>query len=169
VKQSGFAIMEPSIRGRPFLDLYAGSGAAGIEALSRGASSAVFVDSDRAAVMTISRNLTSTGLAGDAAVVVRGRVLDVLPRARRDPFGAIFVDPPYDRPGELERALEIVARAGPGGILAADGILVAKHFRKTQVPAEIGLLRSFRRERFGETVLTFHRWAAEIASHGVVS
>ena len=177
VKQSLFAILEPTIRGRAFLDLYAGSGAAGIEALSRGAARAVFVDRDRNAVAAIRRNLETTGLAGDGAIVhrqsdtawlaaVAAEVAEAAEAADaseptpagRQPFAAIFLDPPYDAPGTLAESLERIAAAGRNLFLADDGVLVAKHFWKATIPAKVGLLGSFRQERFGETMLTFYRW-----------
>jgi 16S rRNA (guanine(966)-N(2))-methyltransferase RsmD len=158
VKQTLFAILEPVIRDRWFLDLYAASGAGGIEALSRGAAGAVFVDRSRDAVQVIEANLVATGLAGAAARVVR----DDVSRWLRDPppiaFGAILADPPYDRPEELVAVLDGVAAAGRDGLLAGDGILVVKHFWKTALPGN-RLLRSVRVERFGETMLTFQRWS----------
>jgi 16S rRNA (guanine(966)-N(2))-methyltransferase RsmD len=167
VKQTLFAILEPQIREGAFLDLFAGSGAAGIEALSRGAERAVFVDRDAAAIRTIEANLAATHLR-DRATVVRGDVLAWLngEGRRAGPFAGVIVDPPYDRVDLLTATLEQLAGAGPGtalvpaGILAADGTVVAKHFWKTEVAAEIGLLGSVRERRFGETALTFLRWAS---------
>lgn len=165
VKQTLFAILEPAIRDRAFLDLFAGSGAAGIEALSRGAATAVFVEKDDGAAAVIGRNLAATGLAGPAARVVRSDAVKWLARegATAGPFAAVLIDPPYDRPALLEQALGAIAAAGPGGILDADGVVVAKHFAKAGIPAGIGLLRSARERRFGETTLTFLRWAEEDA------
>jgi 16S rRNA (guanine966-N2)-methyltransferase len=178
VKQALFAILEPTIRGRPFLDLYAGSGSAGIEALSRGAAAVVFVESDQAAIRAIERNLEATGLAGPSVVVSNQRVGGWLAnhggRAAADPGGAtspfaiVVVDPPYDAPDELGRALAGIAGAGRGTILAEDGVVVAKHFWKAP-PFADPLLRSFREERFGETALTFYRWADDSPSHGEAS
>lgn len=165
VKQTLFAILEPTIRGRAFLDLFAGSGAGGIEALSRGAALAVFVERDAGAVAAIQRNLAATNLAGPNARIDRSQVgswFNAL--AKRDarpagPFAAILIDPPYDLPELLVAALESIAAAGPGAILEREGVVVAKHFWKTPPPAQIGLLRSARERRFGETTLTFLRWA----------
>jgi len=175
VKQALFAILEPTIRGRSFLDLYAGSGSAGIEALSRGAAEAVFVESDQAAIRAIERNLEATGLAGPSATVANQRVGSWLarsadrttpdPRGGPGPFAAVVVDPPYDAPGELGRALAGIARAGREIVLAEDGIVVAKHFWKSP-PVGDPLLRSVREERFGETALTFYRWADDGPSDG---
>jgi 16S rRNA (guanine966-N2)-methyltransferase len=161
VKQSLFAIIEPEIRGRAFLDLFAGSGAGGIEALSRGAAEAVFVEKHAGALQMIERNLRTASLVGPRALVVPKEAIGWLAgagAAGRE-FAGILVDPPYDRPELLAGALEQVAAAGPGGILANDGVVVAKHFRKASPAARIGLLRSAREERFGETMLTFYRWS----------
>jgi len=167
VKQTLFAILEPTIRGRAFLDLFAGSGAAGIEALSRGASRAVFVERDADAVKAIERNLAATALGGPEAKVVRSQVGSWFNAIAADPprigapFAAIVMDPPYELPELLAASLGSIAAAGPDGILAADGVVVAKHFWKTP-PAEIGLLRFARERRFGETTLTFLRWAQAV-------
>jgi 16S rRNA (guanine966-N2)-methyltransferase len=167
VKQTLFAILEPQIRGRPFLDLYAGSGSAGIEALSRGASTAVFVESEPKAVRAIQRNLEAAGLAGPTAVVSDRKVGGWLAKVGggAGPFAAVVVDPPYDAPDELNRALTGIAGAGRGVVLAEDGVVVAKHFWKDP-PGENRLLRSVRQERFGETALSFYRWADDAASQG---
>jgi 16S rRNA (guanine966-N2)-methyltransferase len=165
VKQTLFAILEPAIRGRSVLDLFAGSGAAGIEALSRGAREAVFVERDPGAVEAIQRNLAATGLAGPNARVIRSQVGTWCNSGSKAgaPFGAIIIDPPYDLPELLLAALEAVEAAGPGGLLEPDGVVVAKHFWKTPPAARIGLLRSARERRFGETTLTFLRWADRAA------
>ena len=169
VKQSLFAIIEPDIRGRAFLDLFAGSGAGGIEALSRGAAEAVFVERHVGALHMIERNLRTSSLLGPRARVAAKDVLawlgDSAAEATPDGFAAILVDPPYDQPQLLARTLEAIAAAGPGAILATDGVVIAKHFRKDGPSLRIGLLRSGREERFGETMLTFYRWDAAEGEH----
>jgi 16S rRNA (guanine(966)-N(2))-methyltransferase RsmD len=162
VKQTLFAILEPNLDGVAFLDLFAGSGAAGIEALSRGAARATFVERNAAALAAVERNLAATRLAGAGAVVVRGEAIGWLGRAGAEagPFGVIITDPPYDEPALLVEALATISAAGPDGILAAAGVVVSKHFWRTGPPASIGLLASVRERRFGETGLTFHRWEA---------
>jgi 16S rRNA (guanine(966)-N(2))-methyltransferase RsmD len=161
VKQTLFAILEPTIRGRAFLDLFAGSGANGIEALSRGADRAVFVERDAGAIRTIERNVAATGFGGPRARIDRSQVGTWFNQraSSAGSFAAILVDPPYDLPELLVAALESIAAAGPGAILDQDGVVVAKHFSKSPPPARIGLLRSARQRRFGETTLTFLRWA----------
>jgi 16S rRNA (guanine966-N2)-methyltransferase len=160
VKQSLFAILEPALQGRAFLDLFAGSGAGGIEALSRGAASATFVERSAAAAQTIERNLRTASLLGARAFVVRREAIGWLatPDAAGD-FAVVLIDPPYDRPELLATALERIAASGPGGILAVGGIVVAKHFRKSPPDERIALLRSARELRFGDTALTLYRWA----------
>jgi 16S rRNA (guanine966-N2)-methyltransferase len=166
VKQTLFAILEPAIRAGAFLDLFAGSGAAGIEALSRGAEHAVFVERDGGAVRTIDANLAGSRLR-EKATLVRGDAVAWLrgPGLHAGPFTAAVLDPPYDRPELINETLQAISAAGPNGVLAVDGIAVAKHFWKAPVPAEFGLLRSVRERRFGETGLTFLRWASAEADH----
>ncbi len=157
VKQTLFAILEPDLPDARVLDLFAGSGAAGIEALSRGAASATFVEHDAAATRVIAANLARTGLGGSNAVVVREDAIRWLRRRvetgdAAEPFDVVVVDPPYDRRELLQQALEAV-----GQVLGPGGRVVAKHFWRDVTPARIGLLASERDRRFGETALTFYR------------
>jgi 16S rRNA (guanine966-N2)-methyltransferase len=152
VKQTLFAILEPDLPGARVLDLFAGSGAAGIEALSRGAASATFVEHDAGAAKTISANLARAGLAGPNVAVVRDNATRWLRRAYGGPFDVVIVDPPYDQAELLVQALEAV-----GQLVVPGGRVVAKHFWRDAPPALIGLLASERDRRFGETALTFYR------------
>lgn len=162
LKEALFAILEPELRGNAVLDLYAASGAAGIEALSRGASRAVFVDRDPAAIVTIGRNLHAAHLE-DLAVVKRADALEWLraQAASQGAFDVIVLDPPYDEVDAPLAVVRAIAAAGRGAILAASGVAVAKHGRRTSMAARIGLLASIRERRFGESVVTLYRWAAE--------
>jgi 16S rRNA (guanine966-N2)-methyltransferase len=161
LKEALFAILEPELRGRAILDLYAGSGAAAIEALSRGASRAVLVERDPKALAVIAANLAAAHVQ-EGAVVRRADVLAwVRTAAAADgPFDVVFADPPYDQPADLAAVLETIAAAGPGAILAASGVVVAKHGRRTGPEPRIGLLASVRERHFGESTLTFLRWEA---------
>jgi len=155
VKQTLFAILEPDLRGARFLDLFAGSGAAGIEALSRGAAAATFVERDPGAAAVIDENLRATHLA-ELATVIRhdaGRWLDGGPFAA--PFDLVVVDPPYAETGRLAAVLAALGR--PDGPLADDARVVAKHFWRDRPPERIGMLAIERERRFGETALTFYR------------
>jgi 16S rRNA (guanine966-N2)-methyltransferase len=152
VKQTLFAILEPDLRNARVLDLFAGSGAAGIEALSRGAASATFVEHDASAAKVIAANLARASLAGPAAHVVREDALRWLRRGGAEPFDIAIVDPPYDRTDLLIEALEALA-----SLVVPGGRVVAKHFWRDVPPASVGLLASERDRRFGETALTFYR------------
>jgi len=156
VKQTMFAILEPEIQGAEVLDLFAGSGAAGIEALSRGAATAIFVEKDQQAAAVIDANLRATGLAGPAAAVVRWDVVRWLAEPNVDTaFDLVLVDPPYAEPDLLLRVL--TALGGAEAPLARAARVVAKHFWRDRPPERIGMLAFERERRFGETALTFYR------------
>jgi 16S rRNA (guanine966-N2)-methyltransferase len=153
VKESLFASLESenALIGT-FLDLFAGSGAAGIEALSRGALEAVFVERDRRACESIRTNLERTRL-GEAHVVCAD-VRSFLSRPQHGPFATVFVDPPYES-GDLEAVLEVLG-SNERHLLREDAVVVAKHFWKEELAEMIGTLTKTRQKRFGETMLSFY-------------
>jgi len=153
VKQSLFGGLADRLVGARVLDLFAGSGAAGIEALSRGAGACNFVEHDGRAVAAIEANLRTTGLAGRARVH-QADVLRFLRQADGElgRFDLVVLDPPYGDPAMLA-ALELL---GGGALLAPGGIVVAKHFWRDGLPEAVGILRGQRTRRFGETALTFY-------------
>jgi 16S rRNA (guanine966-N2)-methyltransferase len=144
----------PWLPGARVLDLFAGAGGVGLEALSRGAAHATFVERDARAVAALRDNVAALGVA-DAARVVRDDVLRALATLGRqaERFGLVFLDPPYE--AELTAAtLDVLG----GGAVLGDGALVVAQHRTKRAPAEIaGVLRAFRTRRFGETTLTFFR------------
>jgi 16S rRNA (guanine(966)-N(2))-methyltransferase RsmD len=148
--------LAPWLPGARFLDLFAGAGAVGIEALSRGCAECVFVEAERSALRALRGNLGRLGLAGRARVLPR-KALATLEALKRQGarFDVIFLDPPYGSP----LAAEAVERLGDGLLLAPTGVLVAQHFTKSPLPQRAGCLAAFRRRRFGETTLTFFRAA----------
>ena len=155
VKQTLFAVLEPELDAAVVLDLFAGSGAGGIEALSRGAARAVFVEKDGGAARVIAENLRRAGLSAQGEVVKRDAVAwlaDPAGAASSGPFDVVLVDPPYADTDALEHALELV-----GAQLAPGGVVIAKHFWRDAPPSDTGLLASVRERRFGETALTFYR------------
>ncbi len=156
VKETLFAILEPALEGAVVLDLFAGSGAGGIEALSRGAARATFVEHDAGAARVIEENLRRTKLAPQGRVVRRDAVawLAAAEGAADGPFDIVLVDPPYADSAALERALELVAP-----LVRPGGRVIAKHFWRDPPPPTAGLLASGRERRFGETALTFYRRA----------
>jgi 16S rRNA (guanine(966)-N(2))-methyltransferase RsmD len=163
VKQTLFAILEPDLPGSRFLDLFAGSGAAGIEALSRGAAHATFVERDAGAARVIVANLSRTHLGDpDRVTVVRDDAIGWLrdaDRAEEGPWDVVVIDPPYEDAAALEDALEAV-----GALVMPGGRVVAKHFWRDAPPPTVGLLASERVRRFGETALTFYRRSADPAA-----
>jgi 16S rRNA (guanine(966)-N(2))-methyltransferase RsmD len=146
----------PWLPGARVLDLYAGSGAVGLEALSRGATHATFVERDPRALDALRQNIDALGLTRQARWV-RGEVVREIERlAESERFGIVFLDPPYDA-GLVEKTL---ARLGEGHVTEADAIVVAQHPTK-QPPREVaGCLAAYRARRFGETTLTFFRHGA---------
>jgi 16S rRNA (guanine(966)-N(2))-methyltransferase RsmD len=168
VKQTLFAILEPDLRGAVVLDLFAGSGAGGIEALSRGAARAVFVERDATAARVIAENLTRARFPEKGAVVRSDALAYLAERASADgPFDLVLLDPPYAASDLLESALvrlaapaSAAATATGSAILDPAAWVVAKHFWRTPLPEAVGLLASVRTRRFGETALTFYRQPA---------
>jgi 16S rRNA (guanine966-N2)-methyltransferase len=169
VKQALFSLLEaerPEVWGRPFLDLFAGSGAAAIEALSRGAPRAVLVERDGRAVTIVERNLERTGLDARARVVRRDVAAFLAggsAAATEAPFGCVFVDPPYAQVADLRASLERLGDPAAGWLdLAA--LVVAKHFWKDVLPEHSGSLARIRQRRFGETALSVYRRDSETAA-----
>lgn len=157
VKQAVFGSLEPDLREATVLDLCAGSGGAAIEALSRGASSAILVERDAGTCRVIAENLLRSGVA-DRARVVRADALGYLRDAGADgPFDIVILDPPY---AEVELREACLARLGAAnGLLAPGALVVATSFGKRPPPSTMGLLRSTRERRFGETLVVFYRRA----------
>jgi 16S rRNA (guanine966-N2)-methyltransferase len=156
VKESLFGALEAdgALAG-PFLDLFAGTGAAGIEALSRGAPGATFVEHDGGNCGLIGANLKRAHL--DTGRVVRADVIAYLrnPRPVSDgPFAAALLDPPYGDP-VLNRALELLADSGRDW-LAPGATVAVKHFWRDDPGDRVGQLAKDRVKRFGETALTFY-------------
>ncbi len=146
--------LAPWIEGARFLDLFAGSGAVGIEALSRGSAECVFVEQRRAAVAALRQNLERLDLRDRARILPLDAfaALGAL-RRERARFQVVFLDPPYAR----SLAAETLARLADGALLAPGGVVVVQHFTKALLPERVGALAAFRQRRFGETTLTFFR------------
>jgi 16S rRNA (guanine(966)-N(2))-methyltransferase RsmD len=148
--------LTPRLPGARVLDLFAGAGGVGLEALSRGAAEATFVERDARAIAALRENVEALGV-GEAARVRRADVLRDLEALYRagERFDIVFLDPPYDG-GLVETALQTL---GGGGLLLAEGWVIAQHFTKRGPAERIGALLAFRARRFGETTLTFYRAA----------
>jgi 16S rRNA (guanine966-N2)-methyltransferase len=153
VREAIFDILRDRIVGVSFVDLYAGTGTVGLEALSRGAGRAIFVEPGELRVRTIRRCVDDFGFQ-DRAVIIRGKAREFLERASTagEKFGIIFVDPPYDS-DEIERVLPVI---GEREVLEGDGVVVVEHFFKKEVPETAGKLKLTRSYRYGDTTLTFY-------------
>jgi 16S rRNA (guanine(966)-N(2))-methyltransferase RsmD len=155
-KQAVFGALEPVLAGAAVLDLCAGSGAAGIEALSRGAERAVFVERDHGAARVIAVNVQRAGLAGRSSILRRdavGATRDLAAAGER--FDLAIVDPPYADTA-LRDAL-LAALGASDGPLGDGAVVVVTGYWREPPADEVGLLRSTRVRRFGETAVTFYR------------
>ena len=151
VKEGMFNVLQFDIEGRRVLDLFAGTGQLGIECLSRGASSAVFVDRRADAVKLIRENLKITELS-DRARVVSGDSMEYL-KSLREKVDVILLDPPYEA-GLLEPAIAHIAKFD---ILAPHGIIVAEHPAGKVLPALSAPYRLHRTYRYGKIGMTLYR------------
>jgi 16S rRNA (guanine(966)-N(2))-methyltransferase RsmD len=144
LRETLFDILAPRIEGAIFLDAYAGTGAVGIEALSRGARHAIFLEKDRVAVETIRENLESLKVER-RATVVKGAVLLAL---ERSPAEIVFLDPPYSQEREYRAALELLGETPPA-------LVVAQHSVRLPLADEYGALRKTRVVKQGDNALSF--------------
>ncbi len=145
LREALFNILATRFEGCVFLDAYAGCGSVGIEALSRGARRAVFIEQNRAAVRVIHENLNSLG-ASERATVAGGRVTALLERVEAD---IVFLDPPYDQEREYGKALEILGRKPPA-------LAIAQHASRFALEETYGRLHRARLLRQGNNSLSFY-------------
>ena len=147
VKETLFGILADRVVDAGVLDLYAGSGAVGIEALSRGAAHCAFVEHDRRALAAIRKNLERSGVA-DRGSVHGQEVLPYLAGPSQDRFDLAILDPPYAERAILAPLERLIGRLAPGAMV------VVKHHWRTPIQLPQGLT-AWRERRFGETTLTF--------------
>ncbi|MEC4673814.1 MAG: 16S rRNA (guanine(966)-N(2))-methyltransferase RsmD [Nitrospirota bacterium] len=154
VREAVFGILRDHVLNARVLDLFAGTGALGLEALSRGARSVMFVDHAPAALRVLQENILRCE-SKEKSLVIRQDVRQFLQTLTSDDhadrFDLIFADPPYHT-GEIESVLELLGRTT---ILSPRGILVIEHFHKEQVPEQTGSLRQYREARYGDTTVNF--------------
>lgn len=152
VREALFNVLAARVPGARVLDGFAGTGALGIEALSRGARAAVFVEQNPAVAGLIRENLRSTGLGESAGVVVQ----DVSRTASLEPLGPfdlVFLDPPYDK-GWAARLLQAFSRSA---LLAPEGLLILEHSRREAALEQAPGLERVRQLIYGDTVLSLYR------------
>ena len=161
VKGALFSILRDAVPGARFLDIYAGSGNIGIEAISRGAEPVTFVDVNPVCTKTIVSNLAHCGLSPKPPEIMLLKM--AMPRAmeyfrRRDiQFDVIFLDPPYLK-GLVEKTLQEIAACG---ILSDNGDVIAQHHVKENAPEQVGTLVRVNQKRYGSTMLSFYELSKE--------
>jgi len=153
-KEALFSVLGRRVLESKVLDLFAGSGALGIEALSRGAISCVFVDNSRKSIQAISKNLEKTKFQAEAEII-QGYVVSVLEQLvnRGEQFDLIFLDPPYKiKLTDLKMILERLSREG---LINRDGIVVIEHSSKVDLIGIDWLVKQSTKQ-YGDTCLTFY-------------
>ncbi|MFN7932322.1 MAG: 16S rRNA (guanine(966)-N(2))-methyltransferase RsmD [Bryobacteraceae bacterium] len=153
LRESLFNILSPVIEGKVFLDAYAGTGAVGIEALSRGAAKAIFLEKHREAAEILQENLASLGLTRRAAVL-RGSVQLLLPRQTAD---IVFLDPPYPKEKEYQLALGILGEQWEAGLV------IAQHATRQKLEERYGRLVRTRVVKQGDNSLSFYTVEGSVA------
>jgi 16S rRNA (guanine966-N2)-methyltransferase len=151
VREALFNILGPPPG--PVLDLYAGSGALGLEALSRGAPSAVFVERDGAALSALRRNLRESEVE-DRGTVMGADVRSALRKLAlgNQQFSWVFLDPPY-----IKETDGVLAELSGGDLLTACAVVIVEHDKRHPSPASVGCLFLTDRRQYGDTELSFYR------------
>lgn len=154
VREAIFDILRDRISESLFVDLYAGTGGVGIEALSRGAGHVIFVESNLLRTRLIDQLIEELGFK-DRARVIRSKAYDFIEReAKRGvSFDIIFLDPPY----QSEELMKVLPLIGRTGVIRQDGLVMVEHFSKKKLPDEIEGLIKVRSYRYGDTSLTLYR------------
>jgi 16S rRNA (guanine966-N2)-methyltransferase len=152
-----FNVLGHRVTGSRFLDIFAGTGAVGIEALSRGAIEVVFIENHAAAAVLIRRNLESLAITDGAQVLPLDalRALEKIARKHKptdSPFDFVFVDPPYTEKDQYDRVLGFL---GSAPFLATGSVVIAEHRRTFELPQRIGRLMQTRILRQGDAALSF--------------
>jgi 16S rRNA (guanine(966)-N(2))-methyltransferase RsmD len=156
LRETLFNVLAPRIKGAAFLDLYAGSGAVGIEAVSRGAAQVTFVERAPAALKVLRANLDRLGLS-EGFRIHTGSVGSFLrrPLAGAAGFDVVFLDPPYDAAVEYAVALGLLGEMS-AGLLAAGAVVIAEHRRKERLEVKYGGLERTRLLEQGDAALSFY-------------
>ena len=156
VKQAVFNIIQFELGGRNVLDLFAGTGQLGIEALSRGASSAVFVDNALPALEVVRENVRKTGFSA-VSKIVKSDYKAFLGSAPKKSFDLVFLDPPY-REKFVPRILNFIETFD---ILSDCGIIICETAVSERMPSEVGRIRLTRQYKYGGTALSVYRVSQE--------
>jgi 16S rRNA (guanine(966)-N(2))-methyltransferase RsmD len=159
LRETLFNVLAARIEGAAFLDLYAGSGAVGLEALSRGAAKVTFVERAPAALKVLRRNLDRLGIESGFVVHAESvaAFLRSAARAKREPHEVVFLDPPYDAVEEYAVTLGLLG--GEHEILAPEALVIAEHRRKETLEEQYGCLKRTRLLKQGDAALSFYEAA----------
>ncbi|MDM7924034.1 MAG: 16S rRNA (guanine(966)-N(2))-methyltransferase RsmD [Pyrinomonadaceae bacterium] len=153
LRETLFNILAPRIEGSRFLDLCAGTGAIGIEAVSRGAEHVTFVDRSRRACALIEENLDNLGVPEEVTEVSDLPAENFVGRKHDHGWDIVYLDPPY----ALDYSVVLFEfGTEESKLLNDDGVLIVEHHAKNELPDEIGLLRRWRVYKQGETRLSFY-------------
>ncbi len=153
VKESVFGMLQPYIPGARVLDLFAGSGSLGLEALSRGAEKAVFVDESKICKAVILENIKKTRMEDRARVMVMDVYKAIASLAQmKESFDMVFMDPPYSR-NFVNKTLQTLEKSG---IIIENGLVAVEHFEDEQPPDNIGRLSKVRFRSYGDTCFSFY-------------
>jgi len=154
VREAIFNIIKELVPGSKALDLYAGSGAFGMEALSRGAHSVIFVDNNIYCIRVVKSNLSLLGERGKFSQVIKRDALRAISGFEKGKkFDIIFLDPPYYK----DMAKNCLLKIDACDILSHHGLIIAEHFAKDRMPEATVNLKLFREKKYGDTVLSFYR------------
>ncbi len=159
LRETLFDVLGPRVEGSTFLDAYAGTGAVGIEAISRGARDVVFIEHHRAASQLIRQNLAALEIDSGYALLTCA-VLTGLERLEREGehFDTVFLDPPYEEIREYHHTLRQLAR---GSLLLPTSVVIAEHSKHIQLEENYLALHRTRLLRHGDAQLAFYRLAGE--------
>lgn len=164
VKESLFSMIQPLLDEARFLDLFAGNGGIGIEALSRNAECAVFVEANFRCTKTIKANLEKTRLCGEVYTNDVFRAISILSRKGRE-FDIIFLDPPYNQGLTYKTLLALSEH----NILRTNGLVIAEYGRKEEIPDQLSNFRQVRKESYGDTVISFFKLEEDYGEGGNMS
>lgn len=150
VKEAMFSILMPYLTSARCLDLFAGTGGLGLEALSRGAESCVFCDKERASVALIKENIKKCGAESDSRVI-QGDYMKALEHSKEQ-YDIILIDPPYDS-GIYVKCLTSIEKLD---LLSDEGIILTEHEKNDELPDSLGKLSKIKERRYGKTILTLY-------------
>jgi 16S rRNA (guanine(966)-N(2))-methyltransferase RsmD len=158
LRETLFNVLGPGVVGSRFLDVFAGTGAVGIEALSRSAADVTFIENYAPAAKLIRQNLDSLKITSGCTILTADALTALQKLAARHtpstpPFDFVFVDPPYAAHVDYARTLEFLASAN---FLAPDALVIFEHHHKFQLPEQFGQLRRTRVLKQGDTSLSFY-------------